>query len=392
MMARRTTKGWNYSTGERGRNRVRVYEHSSGLLMLEFRKEGKRTRTSLGHRDRDRAKRAADQAAAKLAQVEDIGPDQKEQHEPRKELTLQELFELYGREVTPTKGERTRKHDGAASKMFERYFGADRVVATLNLRDWERFIRDRGAGLIGPGKPPWPVVSARTIERDLRFVLAVMNWGTMAGDGRGSVLLERNPFKGYRAPKEKNPLRVKLSEEEYQALLKVAMDVEWRFHVALVLAHETGHRIGAVRQLRWSDIDFEQQRIRWRAETEKTGYAHVTPMTVEAVRALEVARSRNPSIGDAPIMPSPEEPTECMSRYLARDWWKRAEKRAGLERKRGRGWHSLRRKFASDLKQVPLKTLQELGGWKTHMTILMCYQQAEEGEMREALESRRTST
>lgn len=78
-----------------------------------------------------------------------------------------------------------------------------------------------------------------------------------------------------------------------------------------------------------------------------------------------------------------------MSRHLARDWWDKAERLAKLEARHGRGWHSLRRKFASDLKGVPLKTLRELGGWKTHRTILMCYQHVDEGEMREALEERR---
>ena len=33
----------------------------------------------------------------------------------------------------------------------------------------------------------------------------------------------------------------------------------------------------------------------------------------------------------------------------ARDWWKKAETRAELPPERGRGWHSLTRKFASDL-------------------------------------------
>jgi len=114
------------------------------------------------------------------------------------------------------------------------------------------------------------------------------------GPGRTHALpegLERNPLKGYKVPKEKSPLRVKLSDEEYQALLGVAKELDWRFYVALVLAHETRHRIGAVRQLRWSDIDFEGQRIRWRAETEKTGYAHVTPMTPEASAVLQFART-----------------------------------------------------------------------------------------------------
>lgn len=142
----------------------------------------------------------------------------------------------------------------------------------------------------------------------------------------------------------------------------------------------------------WSDIDLEQKVIRWRAETEKTGYAHVTPMTAEAEAALRVARSRGPGIGDAPVLPAPEDQSEPISRHLVRDWWRKAERRAKLPRKRGRGWHSLRRKFASDLKHVPLKTLTELGGWKTHQTVLMCYQHVDEGEMREALEMRRTGT
>ena len=51
-------------------------------------------------------------------------------------------------------------------------------------------------------------------------------------------------------------------------------------------------------------------------------------------------------------------------------WWCRAEKLAGLEPQRGRGWHSLRRKFASDLMDQPLKVLCELGGWKTAKTVL----------------------
>ena len=53
-------------------------------------------------------------------------------------------------------------------------------------------------------------------------------------------------------------------------MLGVSRQVDWRFHVALVLAHETGHRIGAIRNLRWADIDFEGREVRWRAEHEKT--------------------------------------------------------------------------------------------------------------------------
>ena len=75
----------------------------------------------------------------------------------------------------------------------------------------------------------------------------------------------------------------------------------------------------------------------------------------------------------------------CVSR------WKKAEKFAELEPKRGRGWHSLRRKFASDLMNQPLKVLCELGGWKTAQTVLQCYQRVDEGQLRKALEERRVA-
>ena len=39
------------------------------------------------------------------------------------------------------------------------------------------------------------------------------------------------------------------------------------------------------------------------------------------------------------------------------------------------GWHSLRRKLATELKHIPLADLCELDGWNTAQTILMCYQQ-----------------
>ncbi len=137
--------------------------------------------------------------------------------------------------------------------------------------------------------------------------------------------------------------------------------------------------------VRWSDIDLDARTIRWRSEHEKTGYEHRTPITAMARAVLEEARRHNPGIGDAPVLPAPKDPFACMSRSLARDWWRRAVKYAGLAPKRGRGWHSLRRKFASDLMDLPLKVLCELGGWKTAQTVLQCYQRPDEDRLRKAL-------
>ena len=270
--------------------------------------------------------------------------------------------------------------------MFLKFFGRNRKPATLSQRDWDRFIRARRSGRVGPSGRP---VSNRTIEYDLKFLLAVLNWAARSRDEEGRLLLESNPLKGLKTPKQKNPARVLVTDAEYEALLKASLRMDWRFRVALVIAHETGHRIGAIRQLRWSDIDMEGRTIRWRAEHEKTGHEHRTPVTFEALAALEEARRRNPGIGDAPVFPAPGDPSKSVSRSRARTWWLKAQTLAGLEPKRRRGWHSLRRKFASDLMNQPLKVLCELGGWKTAETVLQCYQRADEDQLRKALEERR---
>ena len=372
-MARTKPIRRSYGAGEWGRNRVRVFpDPKTGLFQIEWRDNGRRLTRSLKHRDWARAKRQADEFAAGY-----LGPEMHGRAEAEPEpLTLETLFDIYGEEVTPTKRGQSRLHDRAAMRMFLGCFGRDRKPATLSQRDWDRFIRERRAGRVGPsGKP----VADRMIERDLKFLLAVLNWAGKSRDAEGKVLLESNPLKGLKTPTEKNPARIVLTEVQYQALLRVSRQVDWRFRVALVLAHETGHRINAIRQLRWSDIDLEDGMVWWRAEHEKTGYEHRTPVTVEAIAVLEEARTRNPGIGDAPVLPSPKYPTMPVSRPLARVWWTRAQKLAGLEPKRGRGWHSLRRKFASDLMDQPLEVLCELGGWKTAKTVLQCYQQVPSG-------------
>ena len=242
MMARTKPIRRSYGAGEWGRNRVRVFpDPKTGLFQIEWRANGRRLSRSLKHRDWRRAKRQADEFAAGY-----LGPElhRKADAEPEP-LTLETLFDIYGEEVTPTKRGRSRLHDRAATRMFLGCFGRDRKPATLSQRDWDRFIRERRAGRVGPsGKP----VSDRMIERDLKFLLAVLNWAVKSRDERGELLLGSNPLKGLKTPTEKNPTRVMLTEEEYRVLLHMSLEMDWRFHVALVLAHETGHRIGAILQ------------------------------------------------------------------------------------------------------------------------------------------------
>ncbi len=286
----------SYGAGEWGRNRVRVFPDSkTGLFQIAWREKGRRLTRSLGHRDWTRAKRHADEFVAGFVGPE-IGGKADAKPEPLTLERVEKLFETYGEELTPSKVARVQHRDRVRTRMFLDFLGRDRRPETLSQRDWDRFIRERRAGRIGPsGK----LVSNRTIELDLRILLAVLDWATKSRDEEGRLLLDSNPLKGLKTPKEKNPTRVVLSEEEYQAMLGISRQVDWRFHIAFVLAHETGHRIGAIRSLRWADIDFEGRELRWRSEHEKAGYEHVTPMADEAVAVLEEAREANPRNGES---------------------------------------------------------------------------------------------
>ena len=203
-MARTKRSRRSYGAGEWGRNRVRIFpDPKTGNFQIEWRENARRLTRSLGHRDWVRAKRQADEFAAGFA-----GPDLNGKAEADPEpLTLESLFDIYGAEVTPTKGWKSRRHDRAAMRMFLGFFGRDRRPATLSQRDWDRFIRARRAGRIGlSGRP----VSDRTVEYDLKLLIAVFNWASKSRDEQGRLLLDANPLRGLKTPKEKNPTRVVL--------------------------------------------------------------------------------------------------------------------------------------------------------------------------------------
>ena len=371
-------------------NRVRVFDRGSrGMVLDSFIRDPltgalTRRRTTLGQVDRDTAKRKAEELAARL---------RTSARSVERELTLGDLFDSYENQVTPTKGTSARKHDQRAFEMMRRYFGALRLVPSLDRRDWDGFIRDRRSGRIRPsGAKEARSVKNRAVEQDLRLLLAVFHWAAAVRDATGKRLLIENPFTGFTVPHEENPRRPILTHDEFEKLVAAAPHVSPSMETLLVVANATGHRINSIRLLRWADIDFHASAIRWRGDQDKIGHEHVTPIVEEARSALLKERRREATIGggDYWVFPSPGDPSQPMSRHLARDWWERAETAAGITRVLGRGWHSLRRKFATELKGASLKDLCALGGWKDHNTVLKCYQQPDPESMRRALDRRAT--
>jgi len=95
-------------------------------------------------------------------------------------------------------------------------------------------------------------IGDRQIAYDPKPVLSVLNWATIGGAGEGGVLLDGNPAKTSRC-------RAKSGHDVHgcptignQRIVGVSDQVHPDLHAAL--AHETGHRLSRVRQLRWSDV------------------------------------------------------------------------------------------------------------------------------------------
>src|ERR1700674_2995867 len=139
---------WSYKAGEKGRNRVRVFAwpEQGESLWIDYRDGGRRIQKPLGHADKGRAKREADDIAARW------GHDTKARPAA---LTLRTLFDIYEREVTPQKNSASaRGHDRRVLPLLLKAFGADRRPGTLNVRDWQSYIRRRQSGELAPQVRP----------------------------------------------------------------------------------------------------------------------------------------------------------------------------------------------------------------------------------------------
>src|SRR5581483_6701267 len=152
-------------------------------------------------------------------------------------VTVATLFDSYVREVTPGKSRHTQSHDRLVAGLFLRCVGRTRSVASLNRRDWDKFIRDRRSGVLRPsGMPATRRAGNRQLQHDCKTISAVLRWGMTVNDRPGTPLVDRHPFAGMPMPREENPRRARISDAEYRAMLAVADQVNPLCRLALVLA------------------------------------------------------------------------------------------------------------------------------------------------------------
>ena len=281
------------------------------------------------------------------------------------------------------------RHDAAArAATLIAYFGADCDVRMLSGDDQSAYTVARRAGgiRVSPDYVTVPV-RLRTPESDLVILHEMLNWASTVRV-KGVRLLDGNPLAGIRRPREQNPLRPIASFERYTAT-RVAMQqicaeeqtdaarTRWtKMELALVLAEATGRRLGAIRQLKWEDVDWLASTIHWRAEADKKRREALIPMPLPLVTELRRFQRRLGTISGW-IFASEQSADRPMDRHLFDNWLRRAESRAGLKKLVGGLWHPYRRAWATARKHLPITDVAAAGGWKDTETLLTCYQQAD---------------
>ena len=144
-----------------------------------------------------------------------------------------------------------------------------------------------------------------------------------------------------------------MTHDTFESLLSVSSRVGPMFKALLIVAEGTGRRISAIAELRWPDVHFGSNVIRWRAENDKSGYEDTRPAAPHVMKALSDLQLRSERIGDTPVFPSPKDPQSPVSRHLLDDWLRRAYEFAEIEPEPGGLWHPIRRKWVTERANYP---------------------------------------
>jgi len=384
---------WSYKAGTRPHT-VTVFERGGMIWVRAWdanarNGKGNWRRISLGHNDKQKAKRYATEQAAKLQNGEASIADGK--------VTLAQVFALYKEYRTPRK---TPQHQGEDARRMEMWL---RVLGNIEPHSvtkhaWEAFIDARLSGAIDARGKAVPddkrkSLRPRPVEMDCTWLKAVFSWAKDWNMPNGKYLMRDNPVRGFERPREKNVRRPVATEDRFEKLRAVSDSVMMWVGKAGRLTHTrsylselldvvegTGRRISAVCALRLDDLRLERTNeapngsIVWPSDTDKMGYESAAPISPSVRAAIDRMLQGRTGIGRLPLFPAAEDSTKPLSRSTANKWFKAGEKLAGLEKQKGGGWHSYRRKWATERKHLPAADVAAAGGWK-EVDTLKLYQQ-----------------
>lgn len=299
-------------------------------------------------------------------------------------VTIGRLFSLYRseglRDVKP-------QHRAAVDRdleAVERFIGRGLNVEHLGPREWNALARERTTGKIDGRGNPVPEeerrpVGPRVVAHMLSTLRYACSFGTKYRTTNAGFLLQHDPTRGLKVPRAGSPARPVSTTDEYNAMLAVAHRVHPYMVDLLTIAAETGRRIDAILHLQaadWKPDVGQFGALHWRAEYDKLNHESVVVVS-EAVRAAITGILRDrPTLGATWLFPA-QKTDGTVDKTLTSRWWRKTEKLAEIEHVRGKGWHSLRRRWATLRKGHALQDVAAAGGWTSTQVLRDLYTQAE---------------
>lgn len=423
---RKKVQRWTFSAGERGYT-VKVCERQPGGVLyaqVYDPARGYQVYISLKHRDKTRAQQYARDEAEKLRQGRS--------HILSGIVTVGQVLDLYVHHRMPKKkSAKSRAEDLRRAELWKRVLGPDTPVSQVTIDRWESFAAKRGSGAIDAHGAAIKLadreaVGPQTVAHEGRFLRAVFYWAMRWRTEHGP-LLTFNPLgapapgvkSAFELPKNPTPKRPIVSDSRFERVRGVADRVlmqarsktsptavqvataprrngsggekpvqrwmERSYLPELLDLHwETGHRRGAILDLRYNDLVWESGAIvaiRWRP-VKHDQQAETIPISMRARAALERIIAARPGIGSLPLFPSLRDRAKPMSSKTADEWLVEAEELAKVEKQDGGLWHPYRRGWATKRKHLPDVDVAAAGGWKRIEVMKQSYQQADDETLR----------
>jgi len=248
------------------------------------------------------------------------------------QIRLADILKRYLEEVTPTK----KSAAGEARRI--NYLLKDNISAI--------FLSELSSKRLADFRDRRSRDGLRTAAYDLQVIRHALN----IASSEWGIYLKVNPVEQIRLPKPPKPRERRVTSSEYESLLLEAKASRSKYmYPLIVLAVETGMRLGELLKLQWSDFD-EQERILTIRDT-KNGEDRVVPLSITAFDTLSTLDRDKSSLFET-------------NYHAVKSAWQRLCKRSGIENLR---FHDLRHEAISRFfeKGMTLPEVTMLSGHKT---------------------------
>lgn len=340
---------WSWSTGERGVNRVRIYERKpGGPLQIEWHPDGGKMRKSLRALvgkpvyDKEVAKTFATEMSARLRRKSGPNIDPLQALGLGTSRTLKEAWDQYIATRKSRWADSYRTDQNRYRAFWFKALGADIRLTDIAPAAMERAVNEAAE------ERDW---SDNTVYHYLNVLKSVLNFAA-----RDLRWMPESALPALDLP-DIDPEGHAYEPRELAALLKETLQLDLRLGVMAHIGCTTLRRLGAIRKLELKNLGAREidgdvvPVIRFPGETDKRGKtseAVLPPSTAKLVRRL----AEKPAVqatgylfvrADLDDSDPPEHKRKPLHDRTVNEWWHKAEAAAGVEWVDGRAFHGIKR-------------------------------------------------